>query len=54
MKKLKKLDIGDNDINEVNLDKLPRSLEKIKHSIELRPDCKLIGIISQLEKVRYG
>ncbi|CAG8539774.1 137_t:CDS:10, partial [Ambispora leptoticha] len=54
LKQLKKLDISNTDLNEVNIDKLPRSLKKIKYYAESwerqRPDCKLITIVPQLEK----
>jgi len=49
MEKLKELDIRHTDFNEVNIDKLPRSLEEIKYS-----GCKLIEIVPQLEKIKYG
>jgi hypothetical protein len=54
MKQLKRLYIGGTDISEVNLDKLPESLEEIDYSIGGRPNNKLTEIISQLEKYRYG
>ncbi|CAI2183230.1 158_t:CDS:2 [Funneliformis geosporum] len=53
MKNLKVLEIIDNDFDEVNLDKLPRSLEDISYSA-LRPDCKLTEIIPELDKIKYG
>ncbi|MCE8163163.1 MAG: serine/threonine-protein kinase [Candidatus Moeniiplasma glomeromycotorum] len=53
MEKLKELCIDDTDLNEVNLDKLPRSLRRIDYSTK-RPDCKLIAIIPQLKKYRWG
>ncbi|CAI2188470.1 2641_t:CDS:2 [Funneliformis geosporum] len=37
-KQLKYLDISDTDFNEVNIDKLPKSLEKIEYSTKKRPD----------------
>jgi len=53
MKNLKVLEITDNDFDEVNLDKLPRSLEEVNYNI-LRKDCKLTKIIPELNKVKYG
>lgn len=53
MEKLWYLDIRDTDINELDLDKLPRSLKCIRHSTEERPDCKLTKIIPLLEKVKF-
>ncbi|CAI2193468.1 5695_t:CDS:2 [Funneliformis geosporum] len=53
MKNLKVLEIIDNDFDEVDLDKLPRSLEEINYSA-LRKDCKLTKIIPELDKVKYG
>jgi hypothetical protein len=52
MEKLRKLDIDYTDLNEVNIDKLPKSLEWIEYSTELRPNCKLTSIVPQLEKCR--
>ncbi|RIA78638.1 hypothetical protein C1645_842791 [Glomus cerebriforme] len=49
MKKLKKLDISNTDIDEVDVNKLPTSLKSIKYSIEERPSCKLTKIVSQLD-----
>jgi len=49
-KQLKYLDISDTDFNEVNVDKLPKSLEKFNYSNKKRPDCKLVKIIPQLDK----
>ncbi|CAG8828924.1 7086_t:CDS:10, partial [Gigaspora margarita] len=37
----------------VNIDKLPRSLEKISYLTDKKSDCKLIMITPQLEKCRY-
>jgi hypothetical protein len=55
MEKLKILDISNTDINEVNIDKLPKSLEQISYLVEVRLDCKLTTITSQLEKYgKYG
>lgn len=54
MKQLKSLEISNTDINEVQIDKLPRSLKKIEYSIEYRPNCKLTAIIPLLEPVKYG
>jgi hypothetical protein len=55
MEKLKILDISDTDLNEVDINKLPKSLEQINYLIEVRPDCKLTTIASQLEKYgKYG
>ncbi|KLL04537.1 MAG: hypothetical protein MRERV_19c025 [Mycoplasmataceae bacterium RV_VA103A] len=50
MKNLKALDISDTNINEVNIDKLPRSLKRIYYSTEYRPGCKLTEIVSLLDK----
>ncbi|KLL04845.1 MAG: hypothetical protein MRERV_1c097 [Mycoplasmataceae bacterium RV_VA103A] len=52
MKKLRELDISNTDINEVNIDKLPRSLESIKYSTDY--NCKLAEIVPQLDKVKYA
>ncbi|CAG8842918.1 5414_t:CDS:1, partial [Racocetra persica] len=52
MKKLKSLDIGNTDLNEVNVDKLPNSLETIDCSIKERPNCKLTAITSQFEEYK--
>lgn len=49
MERLKRLDISNTDINEVNIDKLPNSLEEIKYSTKERPSCKLTEIVPQLE-----
>ncbi|CAI2200348.1 3564_t:CDS:2, partial [Funneliformis geosporum] len=49
-KRLKYLDISDTDFNRVNVDKLPKSLEKIEYSTKKRPDCKLVEIVPQLDK----
>ncbi|CAG8678035.1 7093_t:CDS:2, partial [Ambispora leptoticha] len=56
MKKLEYLDISNTDLNEVNIDKLPNSLEEIDYSTKKRPTCKLIPIVLQLEKYfgKYG
>jgi len=55
MKQLKYLDIRNTDINEVNINKLSDSLEVIAYSTELRPNCNLTVIVSQLEKYsEYG
>ncbi|MCE8163174.1 MAG: protein kinase [Candidatus Moeniiplasma glomeromycotorum] len=53
MKQLKILDISDTDISEVNIDKLPKSLEKINYEIEERPTCKLNKIVPQLEEYEW-
>src|SRR5205814_1873591 len=50
MKQLKKLGISDTDLNKVDLDKLPRSLELLRYSINERSDCKLVDIFPQLEE----
>lgn len=44
------LDISDTDISEVNIDKLPNSLEKVCYSNDKRPDCKLTKIVPKLKK----
>jgi len=49
MRQLKYLDISNTDINEVDVSKLPSSLEVIIYSTELRPDCKLVNIVLQLK-----
>lgn len=55
MEQLRKLHIGNTDLNEVDLSKLPKSLEKIEHSTYYRPNCKLTEIIPQLERFnKYG
>jgi len=54
MEKLKYLDIDNTDLNEVDIDKLPKSLEGIEYSIRLRPNCKLTEIVFLLDKVKYG
>ncbi|CAG8617351.1 10816_t:CDS:2 [Ambispora leptoticha] len=54
LSKLKKLDISNTDLNEVNIDKLPQSLEEIKYSTLERPNCKLTTIVSELEKGEYA
>ncbi|CAG8595478.1 16085_t:CDS:2 [Racocetra persica] len=55
MEKLRELNISNTDINEVDINKLPKSLESIEYSIELRPSCKLTTIVPQLEKYgKYG
>lgn len=54
MKQLKELDISNTNLNEVNIDKLPRSLEEIECFTAQRPDCKLTEIVSLLERFRYG
>jgi hypothetical protein len=50
IKGLKKLIISNTDINEVDLNKLPSSLEFIDYSIKERPESKLIQIIPELEE----
>ncbi|CAG8616801.1 185_t:CDS:2 [Ambispora leptoticha] len=50
LKQLKELKLSNTDLNEVNIEQLPRSLEKIEYSTDKRPDCKLTEIVSQLEK----
>lgn len=50
MNRLDYLDINNTDINEVNIDKLPRSLKKIEYSSKKRPDCELFKIASELER----
>jgi len=50
MRQLKKLWINDNDLNELNIDKLPKSLDYIEYYVSRELDCKLTGIISELEK----
>lgn len=49
MKNLKSLDISNTDLNEVNIDKLPKSLESLLYSTDNRPDCKLTKIVPQLD-----
>ncbi|CAG8575920.1 6596_t:CDS:2, partial [Ambispora leptoticha] len=53
LKQLKVLDVSDTDLNEVNIDKLPRSLEYIYYSTDKRPNCKLTTIIPQLRIFNY-
>nr|CAG8495980.1 9079_t:CDS:10 [Entrophospora candida] len=50
MSKLEFLNISYTDINEVNIDKLPKSLARIEYSTDLRPDCKLTKIVPLLNK----
>ncbi|CAI2188659.1 6763_t:CDS:2 [Funneliformis geosporum] len=50
MEQLKKLYISDTDINEFQIDKLPRSLKKIRYSTDKRTDCKLTTIVPLLDK----
>jgi len=54
IEELKFLDISNTDIDEVNIDRLPKNLEKIEYSTSERPNCKLNTIVSQLEEHRYG
>jgi len=55
MKQLRQLHIDNTDLNEVNIDKLPQNLERIDHSTNLRPDCKLVAIVPQLKKyIEHG
>ncbi|RIA82819.1 AIG1 family-domain-containing protein [Glomus cerebriforme] len=49
MEQLRELYISNTDINEVNIYKLPRSLENIEYSTNERPDCKLTEIVPLLE-----
>ena len=49
MKNLKVLNICNTDINEVDITKLPNSLEEIKYSADKRSDCQLVSIIPQLD-----
>jgi len=54
MKELKRLDIRGTDINKIDFDKLPNSLEIICYLTKKgRVDCKLNEVISQLDKY-YG
>ncbi|KLL01723.1 MAG: hypothetical protein MRERC_7c009 [Mycoplasmataceae bacterium RC_NB112A] len=64
MKQLKYLNIGNTDINEVDIDKLPSSLrkgnfwgvegfEKIWRSTNKRPNCELTQIVPQLKRFGY-
>ncbi|CAG8466146.1 31313_t:CDS:10, partial [Racocetra persica] len=48
--KLRELHISNTDLNEVNIEQLPQSLEKIEYSTDKRPDCKLKQIATQLSK----
>ncbi|CAG8805606.1 32746_t:CDS:2, partial [Gigaspora margarita] len=50
MKKLKSLCIRDTDINKVNIEKLPRSLEGIYFDADKKLNRKLTEIISELDK----
>ena len=59
MKKLKVLYIGSTDLNEVNIDKLPRSLEKVcffaaYEGLAYKASCELDKILPLLGKYRYG
>ncbi|CAI2161627.1 15279_t:CDS:2 [Funneliformis geosporum] len=49
MERLWWLDISNTDLNKVNLDKLPHSLEKFEYSTKERPGCKLTAIVPRLE-----
>ncbi|KLL04733.1 MAG: hypothetical protein MRERV_13c031 [Mycoplasmataceae bacterium RV_VA103A] len=50
MNNLKELGISNTDLNEVNIDKLPKSLEIVYHSTKERPNCKLTAIVPCLDK----
>ncbi|CAG8502591.1 1595_t:CDS:2 [Racocetra persica] len=54
LKKLEYLDISSTDINEVNIDKLPKSLKCIAYSTTKSPHCQLTSITLQLEKCKYA
>lgn len=48
MKNLYKLEISNTDINEININKLPKSLKRVDYQIS-KADCKLTEIVPQLE-----
>lgn len=48
--KLRELHISNIDLNEVNSEQLPQSLEKVEYSTDKRPDCQLVQIIPQLNQ----
>ena len=50
MEELRYLNISNTNINEVQIDKLPRSLRYIDYSTDKRPDCKLTEIVPLLDK----
>ncbi|CAI2194640.1 15031_t:CDS:1 [Funneliformis geosporum] len=50
MQQLKYLDISNTDLNEVNVDELPNSLEQIIYSTKGRPNCKLVQITPYLKE----
>ncbi|CFW92729.1 protein of unknown function (Leucine rich repeat domain) [endosymbiont DhMRE of Dentiscutata heterogama] len=48
--KLRELHISNTDLNEVDIEHLPQSLEKIEYSTDKRSDCKLRWIVPQLHQ----
>jgi len=55
MRQLKQLYIGNTDLSEVDLAKLPSSLWRIGYSTELRPNCQLTKIVPLLDNYnKYG
>jgi len=48
MKKLKYLGISNTDLDEVDTDKLPDSLEDIYYFTKERPECRLKQLVPQL------
>ncbi|CAG8763611.1 36278_t:CDS:2, partial [Racocetra persica] len=53
LQQLKRLDISDTNINEVNLDKLPKSLENIEYSAYQRLNCQLTYIVPELRRYEH-